>query len=91
MEKIRQNELYTQTHHSFSKFKFLLIFIVFQLYLFSRLDKNVEALYQGQILSDTVPVYLMLFIRARKQPGDLADNCFQRYQSSIPGYFSLVF
>ena len=36
--------------------------------------------YKGQLLSDTVPAYLMLYMQARKQPKDLTNNCFQKSQ-----------
>ena len=39
---------------------------------------------KNTVLSDTVPAYLMLYIQARKQPEDLADNCF----SEMPKYCS---
>ena len=45
--------------------------------------KNVKGVILRQLLSDTVPAYLMLYMRACKQPEDLADNCFQRCQDIV--------
>ena len=55
--------------------------------------KTLKALYSGQLSSATVPAYLMLYLRARKQPKDPADNSFQRCQDITMGlkFFKLIF
>ena len=47
--------------------------------------KTLKALYLGQPSSDAVLAHSMLYMRAHKQPKDLADNCFQRCQDLTVG------
>ena len=68
----------------FQDLKFLLIFIVFQLHLFFRDSyKNVEGVILRATFKQYVPAHLMLYKQVRKQPEDLADNCFQRCQNIV--------
>ena len=61
-KKIRHNKLYIEIHYSFSRFKFLINFYrILTLFVLQTRTKTLTALYQGQLLSDTVPVHLMLY------------------------------
>ena len=83
-KKIRQNKLYTQTHHSFSRFKIFIDFYrISTVFILQTCTKTLKAL--RATLSDTVPAYLTLYMRARKQPEDLAHNRFQRCQDITVG------
>ena len=61
----------------FSRFK---IFIdlkgISPLFILPTCRNTLKALYLGQLSSDTVPAYLMLYMQPRKQPKDLAVNYF---------------
>ena len=80
MEKIKQNKLHTQTHDSFSRFKIFYRFLSYFNSIYTPDSyKNVE----GVILRATFKRYrtcLFNAMLARKQPEDLADDCFQRCQ-----------
>ena len=78
---MRQNKLHTQTHHSFSRFKIFIDF--YRISTPSILQTCTKTLYEGQLLSNIVPAYLMLYIQVRKQPEELADNCFQMCQNIV--------
>ena len=78
MEKIKQNKLHTQTHHSFSRFKIFIDFYrISTPFILQTRTKTLKALYLGQLLSNTVPAYLMLYIQVRRQLEDLADIAFR--------------
>ena len=61
-KKIRQNKLHTEIHYSFSRFEiFINFYPISTLFILQTRAKTLKALYQGQLLSDTVPANLMLY------------------------------
>ena len=83
MKEIIKNNIHKQTHSLFLKLKIFLGFyrnLLLCMLLTRR--KILNAFYLEQPLSDTILVYLMLYMRACKQREDPAEQCFQKCQDS---------
>ena len=83
MEKIKQNKLHTQTHHSLSRFKiFIHFYCISTPFILQTRTKTLKALYLiilNVILRATFKQYRTclfnaIYIQGRKQPEDLAQH-----------------